>query len=222
MQTPDDHPQQVILPTHWTNFTTGTLCKAILELSPVDYEFWLSTAEYKHVFLVVIRELLTRFLKSTSKRAKDMTLLTDDKLAQPFREFFSPSSNVKETPGQLQERNAMMLFYRSLIAVMQAYVNDSMSIFHVFEFPADFLPKVFLTELESAFFHYITWIEVNQRARTEMAVRIIEYHRLEKQRYKADTLGLLPLYRRVLELVWDRPLVNDDYHMLDAISSPSE
>ena len=207
------------LSSAWKYQTTGTLSKAILDLSPVDYEFWFSTAEYKTVLLGVTRELLTRFLEATSKRYKNIGLLSDAKLSQPFIEFFHPTNQSKQTHGQRQEYSAMLYFYRSLIAVMQAYMNDCLFLFHATEFSPKFLPKTYLNELESSLFHYITWIEVNQRDNNGyMAVRVIEYYHAEKRRTKFDVLGLLRLYHHVLEFLWNRPLTGDDYLLLNTLA----
>lgn len=203
----------------WKHLTTGSLSKAILDLSPVDYEFWFSTAEYKRVLLGVTRELLTRFLAATSTRPKNMELLSDAKLSQPYIEFFRPSNNAKQTHAQRQEHSAMRYFYRSFIAVLRAYMNDACFLFEAMEFSPKFLSSTCLNELESSFFHYITWIEVNQCDNDSyMAVRVIQYYHAERRCFKFDRLGLLTLYQRVLEFLWNRPLQQDDFGLLNAIT----
>ena len=203
----------------WKHLTTGALSKAILDLSPVDYEFWFSTAEYKKVLLGVTRELLTRFLGATSTRPKNMKLLSDAKLSQPFIEFFRPSNNAKQSHAKRHEYSAMLYFYRSFIAILQAYMNDARFLFEAMEFSPKFLPSTYLNELESSLFHYITWIEVNQCDNDGyMALRVIQYYHAERRCFKFDGLGLLTLYQRVLEYLWNRPLQQDDFRLLNAIT----
>lgn len=203
----------------WKHKTTYALSHAILGLSPANYESWFNTEEKKTVLLGVMRELLTRFLEATSKRYKNMALLSDAKLSQPFIEFFYPTNQLSQTHGQRQEYCAMMYFYRSFIAIMQAYISDSHFIFGNKEFSPKFLAMTYLNELESSLFHYITWIEVNQRDNNGyMAVRVIEYYHAEKRRTKFDVLGLLRLYHHVLEFLWNRPLTGDDCLLLNTLA----
>jgi len=213
------------LPSQFENITTGVLAYAFLDISPVDYGFWLRSPEHSVVFLGVARELLTRFLKCTSSRQKNLDLLTDDILSQPFLDFGQPPALIAmEKNGKMMERAARAQFYRSFISVLQAYVSDSMQIFRVSEFSPSFLPSVFLHHLEAGTLQYITWVEVNAHTGTpgQMATQIMTLYSCEKYRRVPDHLGLLPFYREILEYLWRRPLRDEDYKMLEFMSDESE
>lgn len=203
----------------WKRYTTFALCKFVLDIQPVCYEAWFRNAEKRTELLGVTRELLTRFLNATSTRSKNMELLSDAKLSQLFIEFFHPSDNTKQTHGQIHEYSAMLYFYRSFIVIMQTYVIDACVLFEAGEFSPKFLPSACLNDLESSFFHYTTWIQVNQCDNDGyMALRVIQDYHAERRCFRFDGLKLLMLYQHVLEYLWNRPLLEDDYLLLNSVT----
>ncbi len=206
--------------------TTGALTLTVTRITPADYVKWLvSTTKNAETFTNMVRVLVTRFLGATSDRPKNMAILTNRKLMAPFLNFCVNTNCLPyEGLGGSHERAAGMHFYRSFMSLAQTVTRDCIC-FNTLEYPLEFVSKIFLNEFESAFIHYTTWIEVNARPdmRYEMATEIMYRYTEEKQkRGTVDPLGLFPMYRTVLSHLWGRPLISEDYLLLDAIGTPAK
>ena len=209
-------------PIHPKLTATGILTLTVIRIAPIDYVKWLLGSTYDaELFTDMVRVLVTRFLAGTSNRPKSMALMTNGKLMAPFINFCV--DGAYEGQGVEHERAAGMHFYRSFISLAQIVTRDCIYL-KTLEFPLEFVPTIFLNEFESAFIHYTTWIEVNARpdTRYEMATEIMYRYTEEKKRGTVDPLGLFPMYRTVLAHLWGRPLISEDYLLLDAIGTPAK
>lgn len=204
---------------------TGVLTFLVVQISPADYVSWMNTCDNAEFFIEIVRVLVTRFLTFTSDRPKNMGFMTNSKLMAPFLDFcISFNYRTFETTGESHERAARMRFYRAFISLAQVITHDCFYTFNAFEYPLEFVPIVYINEFESALIQYTTWIEVNARITTryDIAGQIMLAYATERKRGNVDPLGLLPMYRTVLEHLWARPLTLEDFKLLEDIGASTK